>query len=201
MNLVACTVDDHYWVPPPTSGTASPFTFFVQAHLSRRKGIDILIRAFGSKFRADTSVRLVIGGGGVIQPELEVLVRALGVESQVTFLGAIPRDAVRQAMWNANCFVLPSLAENFGVVLIEALATGLPIISTRCGGPEDIITSEVGVLLQPGDEHGLADALAVTRSGPAYDSDALSAYAASRYGYATVGAHLRDLYRSALGKS
>ena len=121
-----------------------------------------------------------------------------GVRSQVTFLGAIPRDAVREAMWAADCFVLPSHAENFGVVLIEALATGLPVISTRCGGPEDIVNDDVGILLRPGDERGLADALAAMRGRPAVDPQAVRAYGVGRFGYAVVGPRLRDLYRAVL---
>ena len=117
-----------------------PFTFYAQAHLTPRKGFDILVRAFARRFRGDTSVQLVIGGAGESRHDLEGLVEVTGVHRQVTFLGGIPSDAVREAMWKANCFVLPSRAENFGVVLIEALATGLPVIFTRCrwsGGRRD----------------------------------------------------------------
>jgi glycosyltransferase involved in cell wall biosynthesis len=146
-------------------------------------------------------VRLVIGGGGEIRRDLEALATSTGVRSQVTFLGAIPRDAVREAMWTANCFVLPSHAENFGVVLIEALATGLPVVSTRCGGPEDILNDRVGILLQPGDEEGLAEALSVMRHRTVDDAEAIRSYAIARYGYATVGAQLRDLYLSVLEPS
>ena len=97
-------------------------------------------------------------------------------------------------MWRANCFVLPSYAENFGVVLIEALATGLPVISTRCGGPEDIISGSVGILLEPGDERGLADALLAMRERPAPCDKAVREYAVGRYGYSAVGPQLRDFY-------
>lgn len=200
VDLVPCAVDHTYWVPPPTPRGTTPFTFYAQALLTPRKGFDILIRAFACRFRGDTSVRLVIGGDGAIFSSLAALVSRLGIHSQVRFLGALPRDGVRQAMWNANCLVLPSLAENFGVVLIEALCTGLPVISTRCGGPEDIITPDVGVLLPPGDERALADALVTVRNGRGYDGDALRAYATRRFGYATVGAQLRDLYCKVSGK-
>lgn len=198
IELIPCTVDELYWTRRPGSRASGPFTFYGQAHLTPRKGFDILIRAFAARFRGDPACRLVIGGGGAIQADLEALAASTGVQSQVSFLGAIPRDAVRDAMWASDCFVLPSHAENFGVVLIEALATGLPVISTRCGGPEDIITDAVGLLLRPGDEQGLADALWSMRNRPAYDPDAVRAYAVGRYGYATVGAQLRDFYRQVL---
>jgi glycosyltransferase involved in cell wall biosynthesis len=186
---------------PPQPRVSAPFTFYAQAHLTPRKGFDLLIRAFATRFRGDRTCRLVIGGGGAIRADLEALAASTGVQSQVTFLGAIPRDVVRDSMWAANCFVLPSHAENFGVVLIEALSTGLPVISTRCGGPEDIITDEVGLLLRPGDEQGLAEALWTMRNRPAYAPEAVRTYAVARFGYAAVGARLRDYYRGVIGRS
>lgn len=201
VELIPCTVDEAYWTLPPQPRTTVPFTFYAQAHLTPRKGFDILIRAFAARFTGDAAVRLVIGGDGDIRNDLEALAKTSGVQSQVCFLGGIPRHAVREAMWGANCFVLPSHAENFGVVLIEALSTGLPVISTRCGGPEDIITDEVGRLLRPGDQRGLADALSALRERPAFDAGALRRYAIARYGYSTVGPQLRDFYCTVLKKS
>jgi glycosyltransferase involved in cell wall biosynthesis len=200
IEVIPCTVDDLYWTMPPKPRGAGPFTFYGQAHLTPRKGFDLLIRAFASRFRGDHTCRLVIGGGGTIRAELEALAASTGVQSQVSFLGSIPRDVVRDSMWAADCFVLPSHAENFGVVLIEALATGLPVISTRCGGPEDIITDAVGLLLRPGDEQGLADALWTMRNRPAYDPRAVRAYAIARFGYAAVGARLGRFYGDVLGR-
>jgi glycosyltransferase involved in cell wall biosynthesis len=104
-------------------------------------------------------------------------------------------------MWGANCFVLPSHAENFGVVLIEALSTGLPVISTRCGGPEDIIDDRVGILLRPGDEDGLGEALANMRGRPAPNPEPIREQAVARYGYASVGRQLRDFYSKVLNES
>jgi len=198
VELIPCTVDESYWTLPPAPRSGRPFTFYAQAHLTPRKGFDVLIRAFAARFRGDAMVRLVLGGDGVIRQELAALARSLGLQSQVTFLGQLPRDGVREAMWNANCFVLPSYAENFGVVLIEALATGVPVISTRCGGPEDIISDDVGIIREPGDETGLGDALVTMRERPEPDAGAIREYAVARYGYSTIGPSLRDLYCSLL---
>lgn len=201
IELIPCTVDESYWTLPPVPRVRTPFTFYAQAHLSPRKGFDLLIRAFARRFRGDAGVRLVIGGGGEIRGDLEALAASTGVQPQVTFLGAVPRDAIRAAMWGANCFVLPSHAENFGVVLIEALSTGLPVISTRCGGPEDIIEDRVGILLRPGDEDGLGEALATMIDGPAWDPLPIREYAMTRYGYASVGHRLKDFYDKVLHQS
>ena len=196
--LVPNTVDPEFWKLPPRPRARAPFTFCAVGHLVPRKGFDILIRAFATRFRGRADVKLVIGGDGAIRQDLESLAHDLDVHGQVRCLGALSREGVRQAMWNASCFVLPSLAETFGVVLIEALATGLPVIATRCGGPQDIIVPEVGVLLEPGDERGLGAAMAALPDGPAYDPQVLRAYAVERYSYAAVGAQLRSVYRTVL---
>jgi glycosyltransferase involved in cell wall biosynthesis len=201
VELIPCTVDDSYWTLPARPRQTRPFTFYAQAHLTPRKGFDVLIRAFARRFGGDDNVRLVIGGGGEARGDLEALVASTGIRPRVTFLGAIPRDAIRAAMWEANCFVLPSYAENFGVVLIEALSTGLPVISTRCGGPEDIIDDSVGMLLRPGDEAGLGEALATMMGRPAPAPEPIRAHAIARYGYAAVGRRLRDFYCTVLDKS
>ena len=125
------------------------------------------------------------------------MARRLGVGSRVRFLGQLSRVEVRDAMWRANAFVLASRLETFGVVLIEALATGLPVISTGCGGPEDIIVPEVGVLLAPGDEQGLADAMVAVGSSERFKPEVLRAYAAQRFGYETVGRSLREIFEQA----
>ncbi|MHB8837658.1 MAG: glycosyltransferase [Gemmatimonadaceae bacterium] len=194
--VLPCTVDDRYWTPPPAKRTARPFTFYTQAHFAPRKGFDLLLRAFARAFAGDPDVRLWIGGDGAIGGELRRLASQLGLDTKVSFLGALPRDGVRRAMWEADCFVLPSLAENFGVVLIEALATGLPLISTRCGGPEDIITAEVGTLLTPGDEVGLESALIAMRQAQAqgkFRETALANFAREKYGYESIGRRLMIL--------
>jgi len=198
VEVIPCTVDDSYWTPQAEPRPRTPFTFYAQAHLTPRKGFDILIRAFARRFRDDDTAHLIIGGDGVIRSELEALADSSGVRSQVTFLGAIPRDAVREAMRAANCFVLPSLAENFGVVLIEALATGLPVIGTRCGGPEDFIDDRVGILLSPGDEDALGEALSAMRTRPAPDANTIREYARARFGYSAVGSRLKDFYSGLL---
>ncbi len=62
-------------------------------------------------------------------------------------------------MQDCDVFVLPSLGETFGVVLGEAMACGKPVLSTRCGGPEDVVTSQTGILVPPGDPASLALAM------------------------------------------
>lgn len=142
-----------------TRRAGDPFVFLSVAFLTPNKRIDVLLKAFSAAFKGNTEVQLEIGGDGEQRDALELLSRELGISDQVTFLGKLGRAEVRDAMCRSNVFVLPSHYETFGVVLIEAMSTGLPIIATRSGGPEDIVTPAVGLLVTPGDVGELAKAL------------------------------------------
>src|SRR5690606_9435676 len=105
----------------------------------------------------------------------------------VTFLGKLSRGEVRMALSNCNAFVLPSRFETFGVVLVEALAMGVPVIATRCGGPEDIVTENTGVLVPVDDRQALAEALeSVLLSPDKWDRDTIREDCRARFGAAAI---------------
>ena len=104
-------------------------------------------------------VRLKIGGDGPLMSELKILAKELGVESQVIFLGKLSRQQVKEEMALSNAFVLSSEYETFGVVLVEALALGKPVIATKCGGPESIVAPGVGCLISKNSEREMTNAL------------------------------------------
>jgi len=162
IEVVPNVVDTEYFTPPPLQRDGRPFRILTVALLTPVKGIDILLKAFAQAFDRRENVLLEIGGDGTQRKELEDLTAKLQIENQVRFLGMLSREQVREAMWMSNIFVLPSYVETFGVVLIEAMATGLPVIATRCGGPEDIVEPETGWLIKPGDIEELAAALKYT---------------------------------------
>ncbi|WP_352416903.1 glycosyltransferase [Clostridium tertium] len=139
-------------------GEEEQFTFLSLCYLKKNKGIDILIRAFSTYFRGK-EVKLIIAGDGPERENLENLSKELGILEQVEFKGALNRDEVYKVMSNCNIFVLPSRFETFGVVLIEALANGKPVISTRNGGANDIVTDENGILVDIDDIEGLGKAM------------------------------------------
>lgn len=139
-------------------GEEGQFTFLSLCYLKKNKGVDILIRAFSTYFRGK-EVKLIIAGDGPERENLENLSKELGILEQVEFKGALNRDEVYKVMSNCNIFVLPSRFETFGVVLIEALANGKPVISTRNGGANDIVTDENGILVDIDDIEGLGKAM------------------------------------------
>ena len=132
------------------------FIFFSLAFLEGEKGFDTLIKAFAKKFK-DKEAMLYIGGDVSQRAWLEALAQENGVKKQIIFLGALSRDDVAKWMNKCDCFVLPSRYETFGVVYIEALASGRPVIGALNGGAEDIINNLNGYLVPIDDIDKLAE--------------------------------------------
>ena len=132
------------------------FIFFSLAFLEGEKGFDTLIKSFAKKFK-DKEAVLYIGGDGSQRSGLEALTVENGVKDQIIFLGALSRDDVAKWMNKCDCFVLPSRYETFGVVYIEALASGRPVIGALNGGAEDIINNLNGYLIPIDDIDILAE--------------------------------------------
>lgn len=183
---------------PPRS--SEPFVFLHVALFAHYKGQSELLEAFARAFAGDPLVRLRIGGDGPLRPQLELRARQLGIEHQVEFLGLLDRESVRREMLHADAFVLSSHFETFGVVVIEAMACGLPVVATRCGGPECIITEENGLLVEPRDVESLANAMIRMREEyPSYNRTQIAQDCAQRFGRDTVIPQIERLYRSLAG--
>ncbi|MEM1040457.1 MAG: glycosyltransferase [Pseudomonadota bacterium] len=153
------SVSDIFLTNPLPKTASGRFRFLHVSSLTNVKRVDLLLNAFAERFRGNPDVSLTIGGQGALSFSLKALSEELGVADQVEFTGPLLRHEVAEHMAKSSAFVLPSDFETFGVVLIEALAMGLPVIATRSGGPEDIITDDYyGLLVPKGDvsELGMA---------------------------------------------
>lgn len=119
--------------------------------LNYQKGFQFLIRAIPNIVRSVPNVKLLIVGDGEDRAFLTKLSRTLGVSDSVIFTGALSQDELPNAYATADIFVLPSLFESFGISLIEAQASGKPVIGTRSGGtPEALVEGSTGLLVEPG---------------------------------------------------
>jgi glycosyltransferase involved in cell wall biosynthesis len=127
------------------------------AHLYRRKRVDVLLRAF-ARFRGDAVLR--IAGVGPQRSRLESLARQLAITERVDFLGHLPFAKLLAEYRNAAVFALPSVQEGFGIVFLEAMASSLPIVAARAAAvPEVVADGSTGILVPPGDDAALAEAL------------------------------------------
>ncbi|MCP5195324.1 MAG: glycosyltransferase family 4 protein [Gammaproteobacteria bacterium] len=147
--------------PLATGSNKRELTWLCAASLTPRKGHAVLFRAL-TRLR-DRAWRLRCAGSAVYDPvtaaELRGLVDALDLAERVEWLGELEAAALDVAYEQADGFVLPSFHEGYGMVLTEALARGLPIISTTAGAIPDTVPMNAGLLVPPGDEAALAKAL------------------------------------------
>ncbi len=141
------------------AGNDSTFRLLTVGNLVPIKGHESLLRAFAAAFKDDPTADLRLAGKGPLEPDLRGLTEVLGIEGQVRFLGLLSRERVLAEMCACDVFVLPSLFETFGVVLIEALAVGRPVIVTKCGGPEYIVHGANGLIVEPGNVEDLSRSL------------------------------------------
>jgi 1,2-diacylglycerol 3-alpha-glucosyltransferase len=140
------------------SGLPERFFLYV-GRLAPEKHLPALLRAFASYRSAGGSWSLVLVGDGGERPELEALSRRLRVDREVTFAGLQVANRLPHYYAFAGCFVLPSIREPWGLVVNEAMASGLPVlVSNRCGCAEDLVESEGnGYLFDPSNEIELSD--------------------------------------------
>lgn len=189
----------HFTLPPTGRPTPPPFRFVTVAGLHARKNVDGLLDAFAAAFPTESSARLTIVGEGPDRTALEQKCRVLGLDDRVTFKGALDRTGVREALWQAHAFVLASHQETFGVVLVEAMATGLPVIATRSGGPADIVGPSTGRLVPPNDPDALTQALQALRDEwSTYDPATIRASTVDRFGPEPFVRRMRSCYRRAI---
>jgi glycosyltransferase involved in cell wall biosynthesis len=160
IEVIPNMVNGDYFNLPGKARVKDPFIFLSAGRLAAVKGLDVLISAFAKLVeKTDKKVLLRIAGRGEMREQLEDKVRSSGLSENVNFLGRVSRENMVKEMQGANCFVLSSSYEAFGVVLIEAMSTGLPVIGTRSGGPESIIDEGCGYLVDPGETARLTEAM------------------------------------------
>jgi len=129
----------------------------------------------------------IVGDGPERQP-LEALARKLDIADRMIFHGIQPKPKVADFMRAADLFIVPSLTETFSVVAAEALASGLPVLTTRCGGPEEFVDQRNGLAVSPGSTRALRDGLLdLLGRLETFSRDATSRYARERFAPEQVG--------------
>jgi teichuronic acid biosynthesis glycosyltransferase TuaC len=191
-------VDGQLFVPPEPERRAGEggWRLLYVGRFDRAKGLGVLLEALARLERDDISLTLV-GGNPMTGGEAEFRRQAvtLGLADRVKFVDEVPGDKLPAYMAAADLFVLPSFSEGLPLVLLEAMACGLPVVSTRCGGPEEIVETGSGLLVEVGQVDELAAAIdAVLGDYAAYDRSAIRRRALERYDYRRVAQRLADLY-------
>ncbi|MFN8476084.1 MAG: glycosyltransferase family 4 protein [Anaerolineae bacterium] len=140
----------------------------VATRLEAEKGVQIAIDALNRAQDDIAAVRLVVAGQGSHFDALDRQVRRLALSNRVTFLGLVSHDDLPAILAAADIFIMPSLChEAFPLSIVEAMATGLPVVASRVGGVGAAVTHGVtGYLCSPGDSRALADALVRLANDP-----------------------------------
>ena len=121
------------------------FNILYVGRMSREKGVDLLAEAYLEARQRDRRLHLVLAGRG---PEEELLRKRLGADA--TFLGWLEGDELANTYASADLFVFPSTTDTFGQVILEAQASGLPVLAVRAGGPTELIEDgRTGCLVSP----------------------------------------------------
>jgi len=207
IEIIPNGVDVTRFAPVPRREAEKPLRLQAEARrilyvgaITQRKGLDYLLRGFAALLReSQEPVQLILVGEGEYERQATLLARELGIAGHVVFVGKRPNDEIPLWVNASDLLVLPSLGEGFGVVLIEAMACGKPVVATACGGPEDIVTPQTGILVPPADERALAQALLdVLRDGERFRAPIIRQSALDNYAYDRVAPRILNLYRRAL---
>ncbi len=165
--------------------------------LDPAKGISFLLEALHKLKKKRTDFFLHIVGDGTIKEELTRLCDELDLERHVRFHGRKPKHVMAKMMSESDFFVLPSLFETFGCVVIEAMACGKPVITTDIGGPNGIVTRQTGILVKPADSEALENGINfMLDSYFTYSNEKIIEYAKSNFSVSVIGQRLDDIYKT-----
>jgi len=170
---------------------------FTLGNLIKRKGFNYLVQAMERVCSQRNEVICYIGGAGPEKGNLQGQIGRLRLGEKVKLLGSVPRDTLPLWMNACDLFVLPSMSESFGVVQIEAMACGKPVVATRNGGSEEIIVSkDYGLLVEPADPNDLAVKIlgALDRK---WDREAIFKYV-ERFRWEDITKDIVEIYRQVL---
>ena len=173
--------------------------FLTLGGISKQKGINHLLEAIALWDPSPYDFEFRIGGEGPMLESYKKQSKDLGIDDRVVWLGPVNRSKVPNLFRDSHVYVMPSLHETFGVVYAEAIASGKPIIATRCGGPESIVNEDNGKLVEIGNIQELSLAMKeVANKWKEYQPWLIRNDFEQRFSRKVVVRQLMSLYQQAL---
>ena len=161
------------------------------------KGLDLLLEALAGINHKEFVLH--IGGDGKLIGEYKAKAEALGVGSHCIFYGILPHSEIPDFISRTHFFVCSSRSETFNVALIEAMACGRPVVSTRCGGPEDFVNQKNGLLVEKEDVPALRNGIEqMMDTYSSYDALEIRREASEKFSKETFLKNMNELYFSTL---
>lgn len=175
------------------------FTFISIGNLIPLKRMDLLIDGFACATHLDEDIQLLIIGEGEMKEDLLKRVNKYKLASKIKLLGKCDRTQVKEILQESNCMVLLSTVETFGIVYIEALATGNVIIATNNGGANDIVNKSNGVIIENVNAQSVAFAmLDVKNNYTNYDLKKISNDCTKKFGETSYFKKIKNIYEDIL---
>ena len=185
----------------PHSISSPTVRFIAAGSLIHRKGYDLLIQAFSQTHLPKDQWELRIIGSGIERNNLLQLIEKAGLQDNITLVGQKTKQDIVNLYQQSDVFVLPSRSETFGVVYIEAMACGLPVIATPCGGPEEFVTKKNGLLVPVDNVEALADAIKYMYDHhQEYDRQAIANDCQARFSSEVIAKQLTEIFEYVINK-
>ena len=189
-NIIQTSLFDVARSPDPNG-----YHFVSVANLIPLKNMDLLIESFVKTFSISENISLTIFGEGIEHKKLQDQINATGYAEKIVLAGRVERAVIAREFSRTDCFVLFSKTETFGVAYVEAMAAGLPVIATKCGGPEDFVSPQCGILIKPDDVTELSHTMRkMADGGYSFDSGAIKTYVNDNFSPQAVSDKLYNLY-------
>lgn len=158
-----------------------------------------LIKAVEELHHKYGDISLNVIGDGVLRNKLINYVENHGLGSCIKLHGYLPSGDIANIYSKTDCFAMVSLSETFGVVYIEAMASGIPVIATKCGGPEDFVNDNNGLLVEVDNHKQLCDAIVfMYENYSSYYTDVLRSYVEENFSPESVARKIIELYNTIL---
>lgn len=194
-------VDTDKFALKPEIQNHEPFVFFNVASLTKNKNHKLMIDAFGKFNQEFPNSILRIAGTGVEEENILNQLKKQGLVDKVILLGKLSREQIVNELHKCHVFLLSSLFETFGVVIIEAMSTGTPVLSTRCGGAESIVKNDqLGLLVNPEVQEYVTAMKKMYSTFSSYDSTIIRDYAVNHFSQEVVAKQLVEVYTDVLNK-
>ena len=177
------------------------FEFVSVGSLLYGKGFELLIDAFAKSGLVSKGCTLTIIGDGEEREHLESQIVEYGLEGKIHLVGRLNKQQIISLLQRSNVFALASRGETFGVVYIEAMSQGLPVIATKCGGPEEFVNENNGILIPKEDVEALTEALIeIYDNYDQYDNVQIATECNRRFAPLSIAKQLEHIFEKEIEK-
>jgi len=166
---------------------------------TKRKGLDILLNSLADITNLDYTLH--IGGSGKLFDYYQNLAKKLNIHKNCVFYKSILPENTPEFFLKLHFFILPSFNESFGIVLLEAMSSGIPVIATKCGGPEEFVTNEVGLIVERGNTESLTQAIKdMITNYENYDKNVIRSYVKENFSAEIYSKKINEIYSEIIEK-